>query len=152
MAAPRGASRGGRPPAAIFPPRGHQSPRSARVETDVYYDNIHKTSPDHNRYNFSLRYFHLGRSLYNKFYNWDLELEYDDNTFNEIIARVGISLTPPETIPYSNEYIRWCNRHNQIPSGNHINIGNIPDLQHKLLSYRQLIYRNVENNFKIIIK
>ena len=104
--------------------------------------------------NFNLTFNHLGRTLYNKFIYTDLNLEHDDeNSFNELLGYVGISLLPPQTIPLSTQYQAWCRSHNREPFGNNLNLGNIPDLPDRLTHYRQLIFKNLKsnNNFSIHI-
>jgi len=104
--------------------------------------------------NFSLTFNHLGRTLYNKFINSDLNLEHDDeNSYNELLGYVGISLLPSQTIPLSKEYQAWCQSHGRVPIGDNLNLGNIPDLHGRLTHYRQLIFKNLKsnNNFSIHI-
>jgi hypothetical protein len=102
--------------------------------------------------NFSLPFNHLGRSLYDKFLDFDHNLEFDDeNSFNELVGLVTITLMPPQTILLSSEYVEWCREHNRVPCGNNLNIGNIPDLNKRLTDYRKIIFRNTlqNNNFSI---
>jgi hypothetical protein len=102
--------------------------------------------------NFSLPFNHLGRSLYDKFLDFDHNLEFDDeNSFNELVGLVTIKLMPPQTILLSSEYVEWCREHNRVPCGNNLNIGNIPDLNKRLTDYRKIIFRNTlqNNNFSI---
>lgn len=104
--------------------------------------------------NFSLTFNHLGRTLYNKFVYFDLDLAYDDeNSYNELLGYVSISLLPPQTIPLSTQYQAWCRSHGREPIGDNLNLGNIPDLPDRLTYYRQLIYKNLKsnNNFSIHI-
>jgi len=104
--------------------------------------------------NFSLTFNHLGRTLYNKFVYFDLDLEHDDeNSFDELLGCVGISLLQPQTIPLSTQYQQWCSSHGRKPFGDNLNLGNIPDLPDRLTHYRQLIYKNLKsnNNFSIHI-
>jgi hypothetical protein len=91
---------------------------------------------------------HLGRTLYNKFNNFDLNLDYqDENTFDQLLGFVEIGLKMPQTVELSKEYISWCKQHNKIPSGDYLNIGNIPELYSNLTKYRQVMYRNsLQNN------
>lgn len=99
--------------------------------------------------NIYLPFQHLGRTLYNKFIFYDHNLEYDDeNTFNELLGFVSVNLMPPQTIPYSEEYISWCTKHNREPSGNSLPLGNIPDLFENLTTYRKIFLRNLLNNNK----
>jgi len=102
--------------------------------------------------NFSLPFNHLGRSLYDKFLDFDHDLEFDDeNSFNELLGIVSIKLIPPQTILLSSEYVEWCKEHNRVPCGNSLNIGNILDLDKRLTDYRKIIFRNTlqNNNFSI---
>ena len=97
--------------------------------------------------NFGLSFNHLGRTLYNKFACFDQELEFnDENSYNQLLGFVDVKLVQPQTIPLSNEYITWCATHNKIPSGEHLNIGNITDLHKNLTNYRKIIFRNTLQN------
>jgi hypothetical protein len=93
--------------------------------------------------NFSLSFNHLGRTLYNKFMYHDYDLEYnDENSYNQLLGFVDIALLAPQTIPLSIEYVAWCKQHNKVPSGDKLNIGNIPDLTERLTEYRIMVYQN----------
>jgi hypothetical protein len=97
--------------------------------------------------NLSLHFNHYGRTLYDKFRTFDHDLTYDDeNTFNELLGYVKLSLLPSETIAYSAEYLRWCRQIGREPGGNNLNIGNILELKKNLLDYRKLLYRNLSAN------
>jgi hypothetical protein len=102
--------------------------------------------------NFSLSFNHLGRTLYNKFLYFDHNLEFnDENSFNQLLGFVEIKLQPVQHIPLSKEYVDWCQKHNKVPSGDYLNIGNIPDLADRLTDYRKIIYQNTlqSNTFSI---
>lgn len=105
--------------------------------------------------NLYLPFNHLGRTLYNKFINFDSNLEFDDeNTFNELLKFVEINLAPPQVMPYSQEYVEWCKIHKRDPSGDvGIPLGNIPDLVQNLTKYRKIIMDNLlcSNAFTIKI-
>jgi hypothetical protein len=97
--------------------------------------------------NFSLSFNHLGRTLYNKFQTFDLNLDHDDeNSYNELLGFVSIRLLPAQTIPLSAEYQTWCQHHGRRPCGEYLNLGNIPDLHNRLTYYRQMIFKNIKNN------
>ena len=102
----------------------------------------------HHTANFRLSFHHQGRTLYDKFLSRDTDLRYnDENTYNELLGFVDLSLQTPESIEMSSEYIAWCKSQNRIPLGQHLNLGNIPDLDKHLTDYRVVIYRNsVKNN------
>jgi hypothetical protein len=102
--------------------------------------------------NLKLSFNHLGRTLYDKFINFDVNLEHnDENSFNELLGFVTISLTPTQTIPLSLEYVNWCKQHNRTPIGNYLNIGNIPNISENLTKYRIIIFRNLLKNNKFSI-
>jgi hypothetical protein len=104
--------------------------------------------------NLSIDFNHLGRTLYDKFQNFDTNLIYDDeNSYDELLNYVAIRIRPPETIPMSVEYVESCRRNNREPIGNFLNIGNLINLNDNLTKYRQLLYKNIQakNRFSIIL-
>lgn len=97
--------------------------------------------------NFTIEFNHLGRTLYNKWLHFDTKLECnDENTFRFIVPSVSISLSPPRTNGYCQEFLTWCETLNQIPSGSNICLGNIVDLNQNLCYYRSLILENAKQN------
>jgi hypothetical protein len=97
--------------------------------------------------NLRLSFNHLGKSLYHKFVNFDLDLTCnDENSYDELLGYLTLSLLPSQTVPLSLEYVDWCKSHNKIPSGGFLNIGNIPNLYENLTKYRIIIFRNLLNN------
>jgi hypothetical protein len=119
----------------------------------VQFDNpFDKTILTNNLTNLQLKFNHLGRTLYNKYQTFDTDLQYnDENSYNELLGFVSLNLIPPQTIPLSKEYTDWCITHNKIPTGNYLNIGNIPDLKTHLKDYRLVVFRNLlqYNSFTI---
>jgi len=108
---------------------------------------VDKSILTNNIANFGLTFNHLGRTLYNKFIHFDLDLDHDDeNSYNELLGFVTVSLVPSQTIPLSKEYQAWCQSHGRVPIGDNLNLGNIPDLQDRLTYYRRLIYKNLKSN------
>ncbi len=97
--------------------------------------------------NLSLVFNHLGRTLEDKFLNFDDKLEHDDeNSFKQIIPILDLNLKRPLHMPYSREFVEWCKRHDRSPIGNCMCLGNIPDLYDNLKKYRIIISRNLLNN------
>jgi len=119
----------------------------------LFIDNpFPKKYTNNNICNFRLGKHILGRTLRNKYQNFDMDLLADDeNSFDNLYGIVDINLKPPETILYSKEYIEWCRLHNKEPIGDYLNIGNIVDLVDKLTIYRQIIFKNLlnKNSFSI---
>lgn len=102
--------------------------------------------------NLQMPFCHLGRPLWNKYDTFDTDLQYkDENTFNELLGFVNLQFRPPQPVPFSKEYIDWCNIHNKIPSGMFLNIGNIPDLAVHQTDYKLVVFRNLlqYNSFSI---
>jgi hypothetical protein len=97
--------------------------------------------------NLSLTFHHLGRSLYEKFINFDMHLEHnDENSFDQLLGYVTLSLRQTQTIPHSKEYTDWCSRNRIEPRGAFFNLGNIPNLYNNLTKYRIIIFQNLLNN------
>lgn len=102
--------------------------------------------------NFRIAFNHLGRSLYEKYQNFDTDLVCDDeNTFDQLLGFVDISLIKPRTHEFSEQYVQWCKQHNKVPSGCFLNIGNLVEFENRLTDYRVVIYRNIKsiNSFSI---
>lgn len=105
-----------------------------------------------NHANLCISFNHLGRTLYNKYQNFDEDLKFDDeNSFNELLGDVTLSFKPSQTIPLSAEYVAWCKKNNREPIGHNLNIGNIPDLYRNVSKYRILVFKNLlaKNKFSI---
>jgi hypothetical protein len=120
--------------------------------TKIADNHFSKKILNNNISNLSISFNHLGRTLYNKFINFDHALECnDENSFNELLGYVTLNLRPSETIGYSNEYLTWCKSHNKEPIGDFLNIGNVPDLYENLTKYRIIIFKNLleGNSFSI---
>jgi hypothetical protein len=102
--------------------------------------------------NLSLSFNHLGRTLYNKFINFDNDLSYnDENSYDELLGFVTLNLQPSQTIPLSKEYVNWCKRNGREPIGDFLNIGNIPNLYENLTKYRKIVFNNLLSNNKFSI-
>lgn len=100
--------------------------------------------------NFNIPFQHLGRCLYNKFRHGDYNLEWNDlNNFTSLFAKVQINMCTPESIPLSPEFIAWCHKHNKVPTGDRIAVGNIVDYFDNHQQIRKLLYRNLTDKFSI---
>lgn len=104
--------------------------------------------------NLKISFNHCGRTLYDKFLNQSGTVFYDDeNTYNQLLGFLSLSLHPVETIHYSQEYLDWCSNIKREPGGDNLNIGYIPNLPDHLTEYRKIIYRNTlsQNKFQLVI-
>lgn len=123
--------------------------RYATREWVEFPNGFDKSCVTNDKYNLTMPFNHLGRSLYNKFVYFDSELEFpDENTFDELLGIVEINLHRKETANYSVEFLEWCKRMNRAPTGEFLNLGYIKDLEENLNSYRLLLYRNLTQNNK----
>lgn len=123
-------------------------------DPEVLIINPYSTDLITNHYaNFSIPFAHLGRSLYDKFIMGDLDLvESDENNFESLFAgKVVIGMCPPQTIPLSIEYIDWCSKMGRKATGDNIAIGNLINYKENHIQVRQLLYRNLNDEFLIII-
>jgi len=103
-----------------------------------------KKYTSNSRANLSLWFNHYGRTLADKYRRFDHDLVYDDeNTYQQLLGWVKLSLLPSETIAYSEEYLQWCQKIGREPGGDKLNLGNIIDLDKNLLEYRRLICQNI---------
>ncbi len=103
-------------------------------------------------FNISIRPMLLGRTLYDKYINYDLGNTYpDENNFEVLPASIDISLNRPEPMYFTDDYIRWCDRQNRAATNWRAPLGLIPNLIDKQTEYRNIIYRNVMdmNKFKL---
>jgi hypothetical protein len=102
--------------------------------------------------NFKIAFNHLGRTLHDKYLNFDLDLKHDDeNTFDQLLGYVMVDLSLPRQVPFGQDYIDWCHKHQKSASGRYLNIGNIPDLGKNLGDYRRILLTNglKKNHFSI---
>lgn len=99
-----------------------------------------------------LHYQNLGRSNYEKWYNYDHNVDDSDtNNFTHIGGLVYFNLCRPITLQPPAEYINYCAEHKITPYGNKLPIGNFVE---DITTLRHVFKRNVntENNrisFKI---
>jgi hypothetical protein len=125
-----------------------QSADKFYLSTDNIFDKQQVLT--HNLANLRMMFVHSGRTRYNKFTNFDNQFD-DENTYDQLVGYVSLHLTRPETVPFSNEYVNWCQQVNKVPLGEHLNFGNIPDIESRLKDYRVVVLRNLSqyNKFSI---
>jgi hypothetical protein len=93
--------------------------------------------------NFSFGYTYVGRQNYDKWVNYDSTLEYPDvYNYETLEWAFQVNLNRPQTIPYSPEFIAWCNDRGVKPITNQIPIGIFESISERLTSYREIVYRN----------
>lgn len=102
--------------------------------------------------NFSFGYTYVGRQYYNKFRFFDTELENPDHyNYETLEFAFQLSLSKPETIPFSKEALHWAESHNIKLVAEQIPIANLIDIDSKLFDYRQILYRNSRDGNSAII-
>ena len=129
---------------------------SVKFSTDNWIkipNQFDKSFITNDRYNLCLPFNHLGRTLYEKYINFDSNLEFDDeNTFDQLLGHVEIKLQRTETFGYSKEFIKWCSERGRTPCGESLNIGYLPELADKLYQYRLILYRNIQQQNKFSLQ
>jgi hypothetical protein len=93
--------------------------------------------------NFSFGYTYVGRQNYNKWQYWDTNLECVDHyNYETLEYAFQLNLDRPQTIPYSKEFISWCEQTGVKPIACQLPIANIVDLEKNLKYYRTMLYKN----------
>jgi hypothetical protein len=93
--------------------------------------------------NFSFGYTYVGRQYYDKWQHWDSELACQDHyNYETLEYAFQLNLSRPQTIPYSKEFIEWCQHKNVPPIACQIPIANMVDIEKNLKYYRTILYRN----------
>jgi hypothetical protein len=104
--------------------------------------------------NFSFGYTYVGRQYYDKWQYWDTTLECVDHyNYETLEYAFQMNLSRPQTIPFSQEFISWCNQTGAKPIARQLPIANIVDLEKNLTYYRTMLYKNsaAGNQAKLII-
>ena len=97
--------------------------------------------------NFSFGYTYVGRQLYNKYEYFDTNLKYNDHyNYETLEYSFQLSLDKPQTIPFSKEFLAWCQEHNVKPVTTQLPLANIIDLEKNLFEYRKILYKNSKQN------
>lgn len=105
--------------------------------------------------NFSFGYTYVGRQYYDKFVNFDNELQYSDHyNYEQLEYAFQLNLLKPQTIPFSSEYNEWSKRLGVKQVANQIPIANLSDIDTNIFEYRKILYRNSRDNnrAKIILQ
>lgn len=103
--------------------------------------------------NFSFGYTYVGRQYYNKWKYFDTELHCRDHYNYETLEwAFQINLDRPETVAYSPEFVEWCQRHNAPAMTTQLPIANAVDLDKNLHYYRNILYKNSQQNNRASLK
>ena len=102
---------------------------------------------NNNVVNFSFGYTYVGRQGYNKYECFDTDLKYTDHyNYETLEYSFQLSLDKPQTIPFSKEFLTWCQEHNVKPITTQLPLANILDLEKNLFEYRKILYKNSKQN------
>jgi len=115
----------------------------------MVFDNPFKDTivSNNNVVNFSFGYTYVGRQFYNKYEFFDTELKYNDHyNYETLEYSFQLNLSKPQTIPYSKEFLSWCQEKNVKPITTQIPLANIDDLEKNLFDYRKILYKNSKQN------
>ena len=97
--------------------------------------------------NFSFGYTFVGRQYYDKWHNWDTNLLNNDHYNYETLEwAFQVNLDRPQTIPYSREFLQWCEDKNVPAITEQIPVANIVNLEDNLHNYRRILYQNAKQN------
>lgn len=97
--------------------------------------------------NFSFGYTYVGRQYYDKWHFWDTNLLNDDHYNYETLEwAFQVNLDRPQTIPYSREFLQWCEDKNVPAITEQIPVANIVNLEDNLHNYRRILYQNAKQN------
>ena len=116
-------------------------------------DNPFSDSLSHDVANVQIVYHNLGRNTFNKWINFDDNLDIDDtNDFSQLATEIGINLVRPAEYTAPITYVDWCKEHNlTTPPGRWLNLGNIKNLQERLTEYRNMLIRNSRFDMRLVI-
>ena len=93
--------------------------------------------------NFRFGYTYVGRQYYNKWQYYDTDLECTDHyNYETLEYAFQINLDRPQTVPYSKEFLDWCQLRGVPPISTQIPIANMVDLERNLKHYRTILYKN----------
>lgn len=121
-----------------------QSEAKWQVFDNPYYETM---QTNNNIVNFAFNYTYVGRQYYDKFCNFDLELENDDHyNFEQLEVAFQVNLRQPQTIPFSSEFLEWTNLKCIRPVSRQIPIANVVDLCNNLQKYREILVKNSRSN------
>lgn len=99
------------------------------------------------RVNFSFGYTFVGRQYYNKWQNWDTELDWNDQyNYESLEWSFHVNLDRPQTNSWSPEFLKWAKEKNVTPVATQIPIANIIDLEKNLTQIRKIVYNNAKQN------
>jgi hypothetical protein len=116
-------------------------------------DNPFENVLSHEMGNVQIVYHNLGRNTFNKWVNFDDDLDLDDtNDFSKLATEIEIHLMRPVEYTAPASYIKWCEKNNiATPPGRWLNLGNIKNLQEKQTEYRNVMIRNSKFDMRLVI-
>ena len=123
-----------------------------QVFDNPYYDTM---ITNNHIVNFSFGYTYVGRQYYDKFCNFDTDLENtDDYNFEQLEVAFHVNLKQPESIGFSPEFLSWAESKSIKPVATQIPIANIVNLCSNLQQYRQVLVENSKsgNRASIILE
>jgi len=114
---------------------------------DLGFENpfIESMTSNLDQVNFSFGYTYVGRQYYNKWLNWDTDLECSDHyNYERLEWSFHLNLGRPQTHGWSPEFIQWTKKTNAKPISTQVPIANIINLENNLTTYRKMLYRNAK--------
>lgn len=116
-------------------------------------DNPFENALSHEMANVQIVYHNLGRNTFNKWVNFDDDLDpIDTNDFSKLATEIEINLMRPVEYTVPASYVEWCTTHNiKNPPGRWLNLGNIKNLQQRQTEYRNVMIRNSKFDMRLVI-
>lgn len=112
-----------------------------QVIENPFFDNGMESN--NSRVNLGFSYTYVGRQYYNKWQNWDTNLDCEDHyNYEQLEFAFQINLDRPQTIEFSEEFLQWCKDKQIRPVTTQLPIANIVDLESNLKYYRTMLYNN----------
>ena len=96
------------------------------------------------KFNIVINYDNLGRCTFNKWLNYDNNVnDIDTNCYEKLGGKLEFNLSRPYTLSLPTEYLDFCRGKNTKPTGTEIPLGNFTDDMSKV---RSLFVKNLANN------
>ena len=111
---------------------------------NLFYDSM---VSNQDSVNFSFGYTYVGRQYFDKWKNWDTDLEFTDHyNYERLEWSFQLNLGRPQTLSWSPEFLQWV-KDKQVKSiSTQIPIANVDNLEKKLTHYRKILYNNTKQN------
>ena len=116
----------------------------SREKWDIFNNTINNLEFNDSVTNFYLGYTYVGRQNQDKFNNFENGKNADYWNFETLEYSFHCNLRRPQTVPFSSEFVNWCDTNGIKVSGNKLPMGNFINLEKNLFNYRKIVYNNIK--------